>query len=143
MLRDFFRKLKRVFSEDDQIPTEARVILDLDRLGKETVGFRLGGRVHKIALLDTQTFLNVINDLASLDMLRSQNPPKLRLVAAGYAKVITRCVPTMTTSDVYSMTVPQRAALMQQIIEIISGKAFSDSQKKTAEIQAEPSQSSA
>jgi hypothetical protein len=133
-MRRFFRRLKRIWNSDEKIPDDIRVVVDLDRLGSEPVGFRFGGRVHKIVFIDTETFLDVVNDLGNLDNLSKKVPVPYQLLAAGYAQLITTVCSTISKSDVYGMSVPQRAALMQQIIKIVSGDAFADSQKKNPEI---------
>lgn len=125
----FFRRFKPARQE---IPSDIKMIVDLDRLISEPVGFRFRGRVHQIKPLTNAQFFRVINDFTQLQWLAKQEKVDHQQVIGGYAKIFQTCCPTISNNDVASMTPSQMAALFQQIHDIVTGKAFSpDEEKKT------------
>jgi hypothetical protein len=120
------------------IPSDdTRVIVDLDRVVNDPVGFRWKGKVHLIKPMDTKTFLKVTNELAGLEALRKK-PEKVsqKEILLAYWKVFHAAVGTISWADIQDMTLPQIGILTSQIMECVSGKAYADSaQKKTLESQ--------
>lgn len=109
---------------------EVRVVADLDRLVSESVGFMLHGKVRRIKPLTQETFLKVINELATLDMLRTSKdfePIKLR---KAYLSLFSKACEPMSDSDLKQMTDAQIGALVQQIIECVTGRAQASGEKK-------------
>lgn len=109
-----------------EIPTNTRIMVDLDRLAIEPVGFRWKGQVHLIKPMTTERFLIACNEWASLTALSTQSKTNQEAIAEGFAKLISSVCDTITRSDVYEMTLSQRGALLQQVFEIITGKAFTE-----------------
>lgn len=114
---------------------EVRVVTDLDRLISEPVGFMLHGQVRRIKPLTQENFLYMVNELAALDMLRSEkerNPEKIR---AAYMALFKKACEPITDEDLKRMTDAQIGALVQQIIECVTGRAQASGEKKTLQIR--------
>lgn len=112
---------------------ESKIVVDLDRLVSEPIGFRLQGKVHLIKPLDNKTFLKVVNELAKLDVLRSTPNPEMKVVIDGYTSLFQSVCDTITKQIVSDMNAHQIAALFQQIVDQITGRAFkSEAEKKNS-----------
>lgn len=111
------------------VPENTRVVVDLDRLACEPVGFRFQGKIHEIKPMSTARFLKACNELASIQTLIKSDSITEEQVVEAYSKLFEAVCDTITTKDLYEMTIHQRGALTQQILEIIHGKSFSEEKK--------------
>lgn len=109
---------------------DSKVLVDLDRLVSESVGFRLNGKVHTIKPMTTETFFKVANELAKLSVLRSETEVDQKAVIGGYISLFESVCDTISKKDVYQMSQPQIAALFQQILNCITGTAYRDDEEK-------------
>jgi hypothetical protein len=112
-----------------EAPEDTRVVVDLDKMAAESIGFRYKGRIHQIKPMSTERFLNCCNELAALDKLWKSTKVDHKQLADRYAGLFSAVCGTITKTDVYEMTLAQRGALMQQVLEIVQGKAFSSEKK--------------
>lgn len=110
---------------------EVRIVVDLDRLVSEPMGFMLHGQARRIKPMTQETFLRVTNEIAALDMLRLKrdfDPEKLR---KAYLSLFEKACEPITDADLKRMTDAQIGALVQNIIECVTGRAQASGEKKT------------
>lgn len=110
---------------------EVKVIVDLDRLISQSVGFMLHGKVRRVKPMTMDTFLFVTNELAALDVLRQQKTHDYVGLRKAYAKLIKRACEPISDHEIKLMTDPQIAALIQHIIDCVRGNGQMSAEKKT------------
>lgn len=116
------------------VPENTRVVVDLDRLAAEPVGFKWRGKVHLIKPMTTQQYLSTCNEWAYLESVAKKKDANEEDIVEAYVRLFSTVCSTLGRQDVYDMSLPQRGALMQQIFEIVSGKAFSEKKSPEKEV---------
>jgi hypothetical protein len=114
---------------------EVRVMMDLDRLISEPVGFMLHGKIRCVKPLTQKNFMYMTNELAALDTIRlsgERDPAKIR---KAYLELFRKACEPITEDDLTKMTDAQIGALVQQIIECVTGRAQASGEKKTLQIR--------
>lgn len=114
-----------------KVPENVQVVADLDKLISEPVAFRFQGKVHLIKPMDVKTFLKTCNELTRLDDLRSKKEIANKELIDAYANLFCAVCDTISIADVYEMTQAQVSALLQQILECVTGKGHLSGEKKT------------
>lgn len=109
---------------------DVRVIADLDRLVSEPIGFRYQGQVHLIKEISTANFMALVNQMAKLDMLRTKPDLKEEELYQEYETMFRLACYSITREMIESMKPSQMAALLQQIIDCITGRAYKDENEK-------------
>jgi hypothetical protein len=123
--RLFSKKMKERYQE-------CQVVTDLDAILTRTVGFRFGGRVHKIPPMDVTQFMEAMNALATIDLLRQKKVVEAEELLAAYVSLFTIVCPTIRAEDIQSMNHHQIGALLNTIMELIMGKPELEHQKKSS-----------
>jgi len=118
--------LKTLRPARQEASADTRIVVDLDRLAAEPIGFRFKGRVHTIKPITTERFLVAMNEWAELMALEKQTKLDQQKVIDRFVNIFAAVCDTITRQDVLDMTLAQRGALLQQVFEIITGKAFSE-----------------
>ena len=115
---------------------ESKVVVDLDRLIAEPVYFRLKGTIHAIKPMTTRTYLSVTNEIGKMQNLRGEAEPDTKAVFDGYLRLFQTVCDTISEKDIMDMNLPQRAALIQEILRHVSGRVEADQvdEKKKAEM---------
>lgn len=110
---------------------EVKVIVDLDRLVSESVGFMLHGKIRRIKPMTQEQFFIVVNEIASLDMIRTKKDFNAVTLRKAYLTLFKKACEPITDEDIKKMTDAQIAALVQQILDCVRGKAQVSTEKKT------------
>lgn len=114
---------------------EVKVIVDLDRLISESVGFMLHGKLRRIKSMTQENFLRVVNELAALDLMRAKSERDPKALHAAYIKLFKQACEPINDEDLNKMTDAQIGALVQNIIECVTGRAQASGEKKTLKIR--------
>jgi hypothetical protein len=107
------------------------LVSDLDALIAKPITFRVLGKVHKIEPISTGDFFKVLNSLEKLHSLqRKQGKYEEKELIDAYVKFIGAVCPTIGRMEIQQMTQSQVIALVQIIIDTISGKTHAEIEKK-------------
>ena len=112
---------------------EAVVVSDLDAMVANPVAFRLHGKVHRMRPITVKEFFAVSNALLSLERLKSDDRLTDEQIIDLYFQIIHSVCDSVTKNDIKSMTHAQAGALIQLIVDHVTGRAhvpIPDEQKK-------------
>lgn len=105
------------------------LIADLDLLVEESINFKLHGKTHSINAISTIDFLKFSSKLSALnDTFVKENLSGEELISSYFDLIFSVCN-TVTLSDVEKCTQPQIAALLNLIIQKVTGKLTEDKKK--------------
>lgn len=106
---------------------QAQVVSDLDAMVAHPVAFRLHGKVHFIKPITVKEFYAFTNAINSINALEKQEHVTSGQVLEMYEKLICSVCDSVTRKDVENLTQAQCGALLNLIIECVTGKAQVDS----------------
>lgn len=112
---------------------EAVVVSDLDAMIANPVAFRLHGKVHQMRPVTVKEFFAYANALVGLERLKSDEKLSDEQIVDLYCQLIQAVCDTVSKDDVKAMTHAQATALLQLVVDHITGKAHapaSDDVKK-------------
>ena len=104
---------------------------DLDAMIVEPVSIRILGKEHLLRPLELEQFFKVTSSWSDLDELKKKKTFEIKELLDKYHEIIAAALPTIKRDDMDRMSVQQIGALMQIIIETVTGKTFGDTEKKT------------
>lgn len=107
---------------------QAQIVSDLDAMVAHSVAFRLHGKVHQInpvSVKEFYAFTNAILTLQSLEKAESISPAQ---IIDLYQQLIQSVCETIERKDIEAMTQAQCGALLNLIIECVTGKAQAEEQ---------------
>lgn len=110
---------------------EVNIVMDLDRLISDSVGFMLHGKVRHIKPLNLQNFFEVTNEIAKLDLMRQAKETDRDTLRKAYFSLFKKACEPITEDDLKKMGDAQIAALVQQILNCVTGHAQASGEKKT------------
>lgn len=102
---------------------EAQVVSDLDAMVAHPVAFRLHGKVHYIKPISVKEFYAFTNALAGISALESEQKLTSAQVIDLYERLIASVCDSISRREIEMMTQAQCAALLQLIVECVTGKA--------------------
>ena len=105
------------------------VVVDLDRMFTDPIGIKFHGKVHKINPMELSVFLKTVNEIARLDALRKKENIPVKEIREGYYKVFSQCSDTLGNAA-RDMNDIQIAAVLRQIGECVTGKAYAETAQK-------------
>jgi hypothetical protein len=117
------------------------VVADLDALMNEPVPFRLAGKVYKIKPLSSGEAFVLWNNLAKVEALRAKDSITFTELLDFYAGLFKSACPEVTREMVEKMSQQQCAALLQLILDTVTGRIFADDKKKAMKADQSTSQS--
>jgi len=106
------------------------VVADLDALVNEEVAFRLQGKTFYLKPLSAGEAFVVWQNLAKLDAMKSKNEVTFTEVLDFYAEMFSSVCPDIKRKHVEEMSQAQCAALLQLILDTVTGRVFADAKKK-------------
>jgi hypothetical protein len=110
---------------------EATIVSDLDAMVANPIAFRLHGKVHHLNPVTVKEFFAYSNALLSIQTLQSKSDLSDEEIVDLYAKLIQSVCTSITKDDVKNLTHAQATALLNLIIEHITGRAHvSEDEKK-------------
>ena len=109
----------------------ARGIADLDAMLVEPVGFKLLGRDHVMRPLSVEQFFRVTTKWAELEAIRADKEINVEALLDKYHEIISAAVPTVKREDMDKMSMQQIGAVLQLVVETVTGKIFATEEKKT------------
>lgn len=109
-------------------------IADLDALSDSKVPFKFGGKIHYLRPMRTKEFFAATNQLANMDNLRERGSVTAEELVEAYYGLFSSVCETITRDDVLSMTQPQCIALLQLVLDTVTGRAQADIEKKKNEM---------
>lgn len=112
---------------------EAQVVSDLDAMIAHPIAFRLHGKIHQIKPISVKEFYAFTNAIASITTLESDNKITTAQVIDLYTRIICSVCDSITRKDVELMTQAQCGALLNLIVEAVTGKAHAESQAPSDE----------
>lgn len=123
---NFFKKLRPARDAYDEV----KVVADLDRMISDPVGFRFQGKVHVIKPMTQEVFLKTASAFAKMDQMRKDPVHDVDKLISVYVELFSRCCDTIGVKEVRAMTDSQKGAIVQQIVDCITGRAHVDDSKK-------------
>jgi len=109
---------------------DVEVVADLDALISDDIAFRFGGKTYKIKPLEAGEAFIVWQNLSKLEGLTKRDEVTFTEVLDFYTDLFSSVCPEIKRSDVEQMSQPQCAALLQLILDTVTGRVFSESKKK-------------
>lgn len=106
------------------------VVADLDALVSEEVAFRFQGKTYYLRPLTAGEAFVAWQNLANLEEFKKRENVTFKDVLDFYSEMFKSVCPEITREDVAEMTQPQCAALLQLILDTITGRVFTESKKK-------------
>lgn len=98
-------------------------MVDADRLIAKPVGIRFQGIIHTIKPMSQKVFIETVDALAALDGMKTKPDLNREQLDSAYARLFARCSDTLGKFEVVSlMTDAQKGAVLQQIIECVTGR---------------------
>lgn len=110
---------------------ETQVVSDLDAMVAHPVAFRLHGKVHSIKPISVKEFYAFTNAVISLQALESAEQLTPSQVIDLYQRLIQSVCETVSRADIEQMTQAQCGALLNLIVECVTGKAQVEESKET------------
>lgn len=114
-------------------------ISDLDALIQEPIPFKLKGKIHFIEPITTEVFFKTVNRLEAMDRLKTvAEDVTVDVIINAYYQLFASICKTITMDDVRGMSQPQCLALLQLVIDSITGRAQAEAEdvKKKSQIVA-------
>lgn len=112
-------------------PVDAPVIADLDAILAEPVYFKWDGKNHAIKPMATKQYLKVLDKYSDLfSMNKAEAKPTEQELINGFGDLFSMCIDTIGRAEVAQMSPVQVGAIMQLIIESITGKVQGETVKK-------------
>jgi hypothetical protein len=108
---------------------KSKSVADLDAMLVEPVAFKVLNKEHVIAPLSVEQFFKVTAAWSELDTLRDTKEIPVEFVLDKYYEVISAAVSTITREDMNQMSIQQIGAILQLVVETVTGKIFAE--KKT------------
>jgi hypothetical protein len=105
---------------------ETQVVSDLDAMVSHPVAFRLHGQIHEIRPISVKEFYAFTNAIVSLQGLEKAEHITPSQVVDLYQRLIQSVCDSIDRSDVEKMTQAQCGALLNLIMECVTGKAQVD-----------------
>lgn len=128
--------MRNVFREPKESP---KVVKDLDAIVQESTAVTLHGNVHEIRPVLVSEFFALANAMASVKSLEKREKVTIDEIVSAYYGIISAVCSTITREDILKCTQSQLAALMQHIMDHITG-GLTDEKKKTLTKMALPLQ---
>lgn len=128
-------KLWKNFKPTRDDAKEVEVVADLDALVNDEVAFKFNGKTYKIKPLETGEAFIVWQNLSKLEKFEVGDLVEFKEVIDFYADLFHSVCPEITRSDVEIMSQPQCAALLQLILDTVTGRVFTESKKKVMQMQ--------
>ena len=124
-----------------------QVVADLDKLIAEPIAFRWNGKVHTIKPLTTKQFFKVTQELAEVDLMARKVKEDRDSVTAErlmemYANLFASVCDTIGKREVAEMQQAQIGALLNLVIECVTGKVHASDEKKKTVAESEAPQRS-
>lgn len=108
---------------------EVNLIADLDALVADPTAFRFKGRTHVIKPITTKEFYKYLTaSLRVVNVLKDPKATKDEVIESAHAVIASVC-DSITAVDVENMTHPQITALLNLVIETVSGKSQVEKKK--------------
>lgn len=122
-----------------------RVVVDLDRMLGELPGFKYRGKVYQIRAMDTAVWLRLCEELAALNLLMRKEGFNRKEIRDRYYRLLVKAVDGISFEDVDQMTDAQLGAVVQLIVDCITGRAYAQEgdKKKAPTTPGTPSKASA
>lgn len=109
---------------------EAAIVSDLDAMVANPIAFRLHGKVHYLKPVTVKEFFAYANALAGLERLKSDEKLSDEQIVELYSQLIQSVCETVKADDVKLMTHAQATALLQLVIDHITGRAHAPAPKQ-------------
>jgi len=105
--------------------SEAKLVSDLDRMIAESIAFKLHGKVHRINPITVEEFYRFTKAFSIVSGMKPDSLSPAETLTM-YHEVISSVAPTVTKKDIEDMTQAQVGALLQLVIEAVTGKAYTE-----------------
>jgi hypothetical protein len=109
---------------------DVRVVADLDRMLGDLPGFRFQGRIYRVKAMNTAVWLQLCNELAGLNLRMKDSGFDRAEVRKRYSSLLGKAVDGIRFEDVDRMTDAQLGAVVQLVVECVTGKAYVEDPKK-------------
>ena len=110
------------------------LISDLDSILSEPISFKLHGRVRVIRPVSTEEFLHFSNALAKLYDLQEKSGVTPEELISRYFDLAKSIIEDITRKDIEDMAQVQIAGLFALLMDVVTGKAHADNEKKKKEL---------
>jgi hypothetical protein len=112
-------------------PSGAEPIADLDALIQSPIPFKCLGRIHYLKPVSTKVFFEVTNALARMSTMKEQaGELGHKELLDLYFGLFSAVCDTISRQDLERMSQAQCAALLQLVIDTITGKVHADIEQK-------------
>ena len=110
------------------------LISDLDSILSEPISFKLHGRVRVIRPVSTEEFLRFSNALAKLYDLQEKSGVTPEELISRYFDLAKSIIEDISRKDIEDMAQVQIAGLFALLMDVVTGKAHADNEKKKKEL---------
>ena len=115
-------------------PESEDIVSDLDALVAKPVAFKLGGKIRQIKPVTTLQFFTIVNQLSQLENVRTAPDVTGEKLLNIYHQLFSSVCDDFTLADVEDMTQAQCAGLMQLIMDVVTGRAQAEVEKKKIQV---------
>jgi len=99
------------------------IVADIDAIEVNPVAFKWNGKAHYLRPVSTKEYLKIAEIFVRMDNLnKNQSEYSVNDLVDVYSELISSLCNTITKKDVLSMTQVQVAAIIQLIIEHVTGR---------------------
>jgi hypothetical protein len=113
-------KLKPTREKFDE--QQVSVVADIDAILTKPVAFRFNGKLHYIKPVSTREYLKVTEIFAKMDSMGANGAPDVSSLVDVYSELFSSLCETISKKDVMEMTQSQIGALLQLVIEHVTGR---------------------
>lgn len=114
----------------DSVDKGVEVVTDLDALVSEDIAFRFQGKLWTIRPLSAGEAFVAWQNMSKFETLKKKESITFTEVLDFYYDLFKSVCPDIKREDVENMTQPQCAALLQLILDTVTGRVFVDGKKK-------------
>lgn len=108
---------------------QANLVSDLDAMIAHPVAFRLHGKVHFIRPISVKEFYAFTNAMLSVQGLEKAEHVTPAQIIDLYYRLVASVCDSIDRSDIEKMTQAQCGALLNLIVEVVTGKAHVESEE--------------
>lgn len=108
-----------------------QVVADIDAIEVRPVAFKWKGKLHTIKPVSTKEYLKVTEVFGKMDALGKTSNYTVEQLVDVYAELIMTLCNTIKREDILEMSQAQVGALLQLVIDHVTGRVAQDEKKKT------------
>ena len=117
-------------NRDNNKAAQAHVVADIDAIDVKPVAFKWADKIHVLRPITTKEYLKVTETFAKMERLSKEGGYTCDELVDVYAELLASLCDTITRADIMRMTQAQVGAVLQLIIDHVTGRV--EKKKMTA-----------